>query len=119
MNEKCLQPFITTAFDCFHRLSECSELKNYRIYRDPGALPRQPIQECVSLVEDYPSTATHAKQGTGKWILVVSAQRSNKTGSLVVKLQGWRHGSTSLQKSSRDSGSDRSPKELQKTNYPL
>lgn len=90
MNQELHKPFIAAAAECFRRLSECPELKNYRIYREPESLPRQQIQECTPLVGNYAHRATTPRHWAGKWILVVSAKRLGTAQPLVVKVQGCR-----------------------------
>lgn len=96
MNQELQQPFIAAAYQCFQTLSECPELKNYRIYRDSGVLPCKPMKDCASLVEEDRPTRTTAKHCARKWILVVSAKRSDETGLFVVKVRGCRYGSIPL-----------------------
>ncbi|HEY9742764.1 MAG TPA: hypothetical protein V6C90_19945 [Coleofasciculaceae cyanobacterium] len=98
MNEELQQPLITAAFECFRQLSECPELKNYRIYRELGSLPRQQVKECALPVGDSPLTATSARQWTGKWMLFVSANRLGKGHQLVVEVRGYRNGSKTVTK---------------------
>jgi hypothetical protein len=93
MAKEIPQPFIAAACHCFQRLSECPELKNYRIYREPGASPHPPIQEYPPAVRAESSTTTTTRHWTGKWILVVSAKRSTKASLLDVKVRGYRYGS--------------------------
>lgn len=98
MDKAIPQPFIAAACQCFQRLSECPELKNYRIYRQPGASPHRQIQDYTPSVKPESSTTTTTRHWTGKWILVVSAKRSTKASWLDVKVRGYRYGSVSLWK---------------------
>lgn len=81
MNKQLQERFIAAATFCVEQLSECPELKNYRIYRQPEASPRQPVKE---------SAAIPARRRAEKWILLVSAKRLGKTRRLTVEVRGCR-----------------------------
>lgn len=90
MNEEISEQFIAAAIACFENLSKCPNLKNYRVYREPGKSPREPVKGSAVLVGDNPSTPIPARRRPGKWILVVSAKRLNKAHPWVVTVQGCR-----------------------------
>lgn len=90
MNEEISEQFIAAAIACFENLSKCPNLKNYRLYREPGKSPRQQVKGAAVLVGDNPSTSIPARRRPGKWILVVSAKRLNKAHPWVVTVQGSR-----------------------------
>ncbi len=76
MNQALESPFIAAAIACFDRLSECPELKNYRIYCDPGTASHQPVRENAARVETQ--TAMPARRRSQKWIVLVSAKRAGQ-----------------------------------------
>lgn len=81
MDNQLQERFITAAMYCAEKLSECPELKNYRIYRQHEALPHQLVQAC---------TTTHVRRRSEQWMLVVSAKRLSKSRSLAVEVRGCR-----------------------------
>jgi hypothetical protein len=90
MHEEISEQFIAAAIACFETLSKCPNLKNYRVYREPGKSPRQQVKESAVVVGDNPSTPIPTRRRPGKWILVVSAKKLNKAHPWVVIVQGCR-----------------------------
>ncbi len=89
MNEEPQDAFIDIAFKSLRKLSECPELKNYRIYRDSEKGFSKKVQQRTTLLSDRSRTTTAKHHWSGKWILVVSAKRSAR--ELSVKVRGCRH----------------------------
>lgn len=108
MNRELQPPFTAAAFECFRQLSECPELKNYKIYRDNSSSPcpltlhskvepagegvmsaGRNLKQQATALGNYPQATTTIRQCSRKWILVVSAKRLAQSRQLVVSVQGW------------------------------
>ena len=87
MNEDLREAFVVAALETFKKLSECPELKNYKIYCEPGKSLRRKLQKRATIGET--STPTIGVSSVPfRWVLVVSAQTSARQS--VLKVRGYR-----------------------------
>lgn len=79
MKDELHEAFLAAAIDCFQRLSQCPDIKDYRVYREPEKNSRQKFQERNARVTKRQSLANSVKYSSSKpsrWVLVVSAKNS-------------------------------------------
>ena len=88
MNDDLKEAFLTAALETFKKLSECPEIKNSRVCREPGQNLRKKLQKRAALGGQDISTATAVSSLPFRWVLVVSAQTSARRAAL--KVRGYR-----------------------------
>ncbi|HEY9831140.1 MAG TPA: hypothetical protein V6D26_11220 [Stenomitos sp.] len=87
MNEDLREAFVVAALETFKKLSECPELKNYKIYCEPGKSLRRKLQKRAAIGGTSTPT-TGVSSVPFRWVLVVSAQTSARQS--VLKVRGYR-----------------------------
>ncbi|HEY9607272.1 MAG TPA: hypothetical protein V6C85_37040 [Allocoleopsis sp.] len=88
MKEELHEAFLAAAIDCFQRLSECPDIKDYRVYREPESLYNKRFQERPSLGLERQSSANpvrHSSSKPSRWVLVVSAKNSMRSSTVKVR----------------------------------
>jgi phosphopantetheine adenylyltransferase len=88
MNEDRKEAFVAAALETFNKLSECPDLKNYRVYCEPEKSPQRKSTSRVKHLRKSPSKAKNVSSLPFRWVLVVSAQKSAHEYTL--KVQGYR-----------------------------
>lgn len=87
MNEDLREAFVVAALETFKKLSECPELKNYKIYCEPGKSLRRKLQKRAA-IGGTSTPITGVSSVPFRWVLVVSAQTSARQS--VLKVRGYR-----------------------------
>lgn len=88
MNDELRNAFVAAALETFKNLSECPELKNYRIYCEPGKTLRRKLQQRAAQGRISTPATTAVSSLPFRWVLVVSAQKSARQS--VLKVRGYR-----------------------------
>lgn len=88
MKEELNEAFLAAAIDCFQRLSECPDIKDYRVYREPKNSSSQKFQERNARVTERRISANpvrHSSSKPSRWVLVVSAKNSLCSSTVKVR----------------------------------
>jgi hypothetical protein len=88
MNEDLKEAFVAAALETFKKLSECPEIKNSRIYREPGKSLKRQLHRRTALGGTSTSAPTAVSSLPFRWVLVVSAQKTARQS--VLKVRGYR-----------------------------
>ena len=88
MSEDLKEAFLVAALETLKKLSECPELKNYRIYREPRKNLKRKLNTGVALGGKCISVERTTSSLAFRWVLVVSAQKSARQS--VLKIRGYR-----------------------------
>ncbi len=88
MNDDLKDAFVAAALETFKKLSECPELKNYRVYCEPGKTLRRTLQKRAAQGRISTPTGTTVSSLPFRWVLVLSAQKSARQS--VLKVRGYR-----------------------------
>lgn len=88
MNEELHEAFLAAAIDCFQRLSECPDIKDYRVYREPENISNKQFQERNARLTERRSSVNpvrHSSSKASRWVLVVSAKNSIRSSTVKVR----------------------------------
>lgn len=88
MSEDLKEAFVAAALETFQKLSECPEIKNYRVYREPENNLRRKLQKHEEVVGKSTLAPRSVSSLPFRWVLVVSAQKSAHRA--VWKVRGYR-----------------------------
>ena len=88
MKEELHEAFLAAAIDCFQRLSECPDIKDYRVYGEPENISPKKLQERNARLTERRSSVNPVRSSSSKpsrWVLVVSAKNSLKSSTVKVR----------------------------------
>ena len=88
MNDDLKEAFVAAALETFKKLSECPELKNYRIYAEPETSLTRKLHRRTALGGTSTPAAMAVSSLPFRWVLVVSAQKTARQS--VLKVRGYR-----------------------------
>lgn len=88
MNDDLKDAFVAAAIATFNKLSECPEIKNYRVYREPDKKLRSKLQKRAAVGRKGTPETKAVSYEPFRWVLVVSAQKSARQASF--KIRGYR-----------------------------
>ena len=88
MKEELHEAFLAAAIDCFQRLSECPDIKDYRVYREPKNSSNQQFQQRNTRGMERRSSVNpvrHSSSQPSRWVLIVSAKNSIRSSTVKVR----------------------------------
>ncbi|HEY9724888.1 MAG TPA: hypothetical protein V6D50_00430 [Chroococcales cyanobacterium] len=88
MKEELNEAFLAAAIDCFQRLSECPDIKDYRVYREPENSSSKQFKERNTRVRERQTSVNPVRYSSSKpsrWVLVVSAKNSICSSTVKVR----------------------------------
>lgn len=88
MNEDIKDAFVAAALETCKKLSDCPEIKNYRVYSEPRKNLKNKIYQRAALARKSTPTVRAVSYEPFRWVLIVSAQNSARRASF--KIRGYR-----------------------------